>query len=252
VPESSAFEAWAPLSQGHFIAPRENALDATGHFDLVLHLNGDEPARRELIASQQRFVLFSLTLADQGYAPLVTGSHLLETVVRELEQTLSKREGKLALVGHIALSAWSAGFVGVEAALVAPSAQSVDAVLLIDGLHAPRNNPEAFKAQLQPFVDYARRAATGERFFFVSHSSIDPPAFASTTESAHYLIASLGGKPQAVRRNDALGLELVESFDRGEFHVRGYAGNDKPDHCAQLVLLRDAFSALGRRWAPAH
>ncbi|MEP7053275.1 MAG: hypothetical protein ABJB12_23130 [Pseudomonadota bacterium] len=248
-PDSSAFDAWAPLNRGRFIAPRENALDATGHFDLVIHLNGDEPVRRELIASQQRFVLYSLTVADQGYAHLVTGTHLVESVVRGLEQALTKRDGKLALVGHIALSAWSAGFVGVEAALAAPSSQSVDAVLLIDGLHAPRNDATAFKAQLQPFVDYAQRAAKGERFFFVSHSSIDPPDFASTTESAHYLVASLGGRPQAVRRNDAFGLELVETFDRGDFHVRGYAGNDKADHCAQLALLRDAFGALGRRWA---
>jgi hypothetical protein len=52
-----------------------------------------------------------------------------------------------------------------------------------------------------------------------------------------------------VRRNDALGLELVEYFTRGNFHVRGYAGNDKADHCAQLGVLRDAFAALGRRWA---
>ena len=53
---------------------------------------------------------------------------------------------------------------------------------------------------------------------------------------------------RAVRRKDALGLELIEFFTRGNFHVRGYAGNDKADHCAQLALLRDAFTALGQRW----
>jgi len=83
---------------------------------------------------------------------------------------------------------------------------------------------------------------------YVSHSSIDPPGFASTTESSHYLIATLGGKPEAVRRDDAMGLELIEFFSKGDLHVRGYAGNDKADHCAQLALLRDAYVALGRRW----
>jgi hypothetical protein len=63
------------------------------------------------------------------------------------------------------------------------------------------------------------------------------------------LIAELGGKPQAVRRQDALGLELVEYFTSGNLHVRGYAGNDKPDHCAQLGVLRDVYAALGRRWS---
>jgi hypothetical protein len=28
----------------------------------------------------------------------------------------------------------------------------------------------------------------------------------------------------------------IEAFDRGDLHVRGYAGNDKADHCAQLAL----------------
>ena len=250
VAASSAFAAWAPLGQGHFTAPSSGALDASGHFDLVIHLNGDEPVRRELIASQQHFVLYTLTLdANQGYAPLFTGTHLLESIVREIEQALSRRQGKPALVGHIALSAWSAGFVGIEAALGQPTSKEVDAVILIDGLHAPRGDRAAFQAQLQPFLAYAQRAANGERFFFVSHSSIDPPDFASTTEAAHYLIASLGGRPQAVRRSDAMGLELVEAFDRRDFHVRGYAGNDKADHCAQLAVLRDVYVALGRRWA---
>ncbi len=248
--DSGAFEGWAPLSQGHFTAPRVNALDASGHFDLVIHLHGDEPVRRELIASQQQFVLYTLTLDEnQGYAPLFTGSHLLESIVREIEQALSKRAGKPALVGHIALSAWSAGVVGIEAALAQPTSKDVDAVILIDGLHGPRTDRAAFKAQLQPFLDYAHRASHGERFFFLSHSSIDPPDFASTSEGAHYLIAQLGGRPEAVRRADAMGLELVEAFDRGDFHVRGYAGNGEADHCAQLALLRDAYAAFGRRWA---
>ena len=114
------------------------------------------------------------------------------------------------------------------------------------GLHGgPR---DTLDRQLAPFVAFARRAAAGERFFLVTHSSIDPPDFASTTESAHYLLSALGARPRAVRRNDRYGLELVELFTQKDFHVRGYAGNDKADHCAQVTLLRDAYAALGRRW----
>jgi hypothetical protein len=248
--DTSAYEDWAPLGRGRFTAPRTLDLDASGHFDLVIHLHGDEPVRRELAESRQHFVLYALTLPpNQGYAPLFTGSHLLEGIVSDVEQALSKRIGRAAHVGHLALSAWSAGFVGVEAALAQPSARRIDAVVLIDGLHAPRGDRTAFTAQLKPFLDFAQRAAAGERFMLVSHSSIDPPDFASTTECAHYLIACLGGRPEPVRRADARGLELVEYFSRGDFHVRGYAGNDKADHCAQLGVLRDAYAALGRRWA---
>ena len=245
--DTSAFDDWAPVSRGKFIAPRGLSLDEGGGFDLIIHLLGDEPIRRELIASQEPFALYSLTV-NQGYAPLFTGTQFQAAIVAGVEQALSKRLAKPAHVRHLALSAWSAGFVGIEAALAQPAGKDIDAVILIDGLHAPRNNDPAFKAQMKPFVDFAAQAARGERAFFVSHSSIDPPDFASTTECAHYLISTLGGKPQPVRRTDPFGLELVEFYRKGEFQVRGYAGNDRADHCAQLAVLRDAFSALGARW----
>lgn len=248
--DASGWEDWAPLGRGRLSMPKNFSPDAAGHFDLVLHLNGEEPVRRELVESGQRFVLYTLTLPpNEGYAPLFSGSHLFERIVGDVEAAVGKRTGKTARVAHVALSAWSAGFVGIEAMLAQSPSRDVDSVILIDGLHAPRNDRLAFEAQLKPFVDYAARAAAGERFMLVSHSSIDPADFASTTESSHYLISTLGGQPTPVRRNDALGLELVEYFTRGNFHVRGYAGNDKADHCAQLALLRDVYRALGDRWS---
>jgi hypothetical protein len=250
--DTSGFDAWVPLSRGRFSAPKQLRVDAAGGFDLVIHVNGEEPVRRELIESGQSFALYTLTLPPtQGYAPEFNSTHLYEAIVAGAEQLVTKRIGRAAHVQHVVLSAWSAGFVGIAAALSQPASKSVDAVILVDGLHAPRNDRASFKAQLQPFVDYAKLASAGERFMFISHSSIDPPGFASTTECAHYLIAELGGQPQAVKRRDALGLDLVEYFTRGDLHVRGYAGNDKADHCAQLGVLRDVYAALGRRWSAA-
>ena len=246
--DTSAFDDWVRLTKGRFVAPREGALDASGHFDLVLHFFGDDPVLRELVHSKQELVLYTLTLDPSlSYGTLFTGTGLFNSIVQQIEQSLSKSRGREAHVGHLALSAWSMGFTGISALLAQPEVDRVDAVVLIDGLHAPRQ-ANVLERHMQPFVEYAHRAAAGERFMFVAHSSIDPPNFASTTETAHDLIASLGGRPRAVRRKDALGLELIEFFTRGNFHVRGYAGNDKADHCAQLALLRDAFTALGRRW----
>jgi hypothetical protein len=246
--DTSTFEPWSRLSQGQLLVPREG-VDAAGRFVLVIHLHGSDPVRRELIQSGQRFVLYAITLdVNRSYAPLFSGRGL-DAMVAEVEAVLSKQTGKPARAARLVLSAWSAGFVGVQAALPQTGGPEIAGVILIDGLHAPRKDRSAFEAQLKPFVEYATRAALAERFMYVSHSSIDSPDFASTTECAHYVIAELGGKPQPVRRDDRFGLELVEYFSRGDFHVRGYAGNDKADHCAQLALLRDAYAALGRRWA---
>jgi hypothetical protein len=248
--DTSAFTDWATLGAGRYVMPKDAPTDAAGRFDVIVHLHGQDPILRELVKSEQRFVLYTLTLPpDQGYGPMFSGGHFYDAVVAGVEQAVSRRSGRSARARRVVLSAWSAGFVGVASALSQPVSKDVDAVVLVDGLHAPRTDLEAFKAQLQPFVDYASRAAAAERFMYVSHSSIDPPQFASTTECAHYLIATLGGKPISVRRKDALGLDLVEYFSRGDFHVRGYAGNDKADHCAQLGVLRDVYASLGRRWS---
>jgi hypothetical protein len=245
-PDGGAFDRWSSLSKGHFSAPRAGALDAAGRFDLVVHFHGDELARRELVESGQSFVLYALTLdPSESYASLFAGTKLFGLLVKEIELTLGAAHGVSAQARHVALTAWSAGYMAVLSILVQPEAKDVDAVVLIDGLHGQRG---ALKRQLAPFVDFAQRAMTGERFMLVTHSSIDPPDFASTTESAHHLLAALGERPEAVRRDDRVGLELVEYFTRGDFHVRGYAGNDKADHCAQVTLLRDAYAALGRRW----
>lgn len=49
------------------------------------------------------------------------------------------------------------------------------------------------KVDTSAFEDWQPLSKAGERILFVSHSSIDPPSFASTTECAHYLIASVQG-----------------------------------------------------------
>jgi hypothetical protein len=246
----SSFEPWLPLSRGKLTFPKSLAASTSSQFDLVLHLHGEEPVRRELIESGQPLVLLAITLGPaESYAPLLTGARAYRATIAEVEKALGKQLGREVQARKVALSAWSAGFVGVAAAISNEAGSAADAVILIDGLHAPRNNRAAFEAQLDPFLKYARLAVAGQRFMFVSHSSIDPPDFASTTESAHYLMQRLDGRPEAVRRQDAFGLELVELFSRGDLHIRGYAGNDKADHCAQLALLRDVYRTLGERWS---
>jgi hypothetical protein len=86
---------------------------------------------------------------------------------------------------------------------------------------------------------------------FVSHSSIIPPGYASTTETANFLIHKLGGRPHKTRprAGDPMGLDLISRYTRNNFHVRGYAGNDTLDHCAHLGLFRDVLKVhIKNRW----
>ena len=244
-PTPEAAKRTLPLSRGFLYLGNDDA-QGGDKFDLVFHLNGEGPVRRELVESKQPFVLYTLTLPPtESYAPLFAGSRLLSRLIDEISAQVSRSRQKPATLRHLALSAWSAGFEGVRSILYQREADQVDAVLLIDGLHGPRGG-KGLSTQLASFVEFAKRAERGERWFTVTHSSIPTSEFTSTTESAHFLEHELGGKPTRVARNDGFGLELVEMFDKGNLHVRGYAGNDKADHCAQLLLMREMFGALHR------
>lgn len=245
-PAPPAAKAARPLSRGYLFFGDGSALRDDGSFDLVMHLNGEGPVRRELVESKQPFILYTLTLTpDVSYAPLFAGSNLLNQLIDEISSTLTRELKRPAHMQHLVLSAWSAGYEGVRSILYQPEASKVEALLLIDGFHAPRGK-KGLATHLAPFVQFAERARKGERFFALTHSSIPTVDFTSTTESAHFLIDALGGKPKRVSRDDGFGLELIEMFDAGNLHVRGYAGNDKADHCAQLFLLRGLFGAVHR------
>ena len=39
---------------------------------------------------------------------------------------------------------------------------------------------------------------------------------------------------------------MIDRFDKGFFHMRGYTGDDKPDHCAHIGLMADIVRAPPR------
>ena len=79
-----------------------------------------------------------------------------------------------------------------------------------------------------------------------------PPLGVQPLRDAYrFLIDRLGGHATKVRprKGDPMGLELISSFSRGNFHVRGFSGNGKLDHCAHLGLYRDVLRVhVKPRW----
>jgi hypothetical protein len=72
-----------------------------------------------------------------------------------------------------------------------------------------------------------------------------PDGYASTAETADYLIARLGGRREKVSEPwPAEGLTLTSRFRRGRFAVYGFAGDTGADHLRHLyglwALLRRA------------
>lgn len=250
-PGRGAMGAWQHLRpMGQIALPDAWRPDGAGTLDLLVHFHGQRPALKELVRSGEEIPLLALSLGiGAAYAPPFRDPSLFETLVRGAERvaTAAVRDAGAAQVRRLALAGWSRGYDAIAEILAQPLGARVDALILLDGLHAPRD-PAQQRAALAPFVALAERAARGEAFVFLSFSSIDTEGYASTTETAHAVIAAVGGVPEYVTRDDALGLELREVYSRGNLHVRGYAGNGRLDHCAQFGAYPDALRGLARFW----
>jgi hypothetical protein len=257
-PGFGSYKPWTKLSgSGQVLLPQRIALTKAGEFDLVVHFHGHDPARKEWVRVMKREIFVAMTLGERSgpYETAFTPADALSNLVTETERLVSEQAGKPARARRIALSAWSAGYGAVEAILRTPYGKKrVDSVVLLDGLHCDYAEGGLNAAQMEPFVAFAKRAAAGERLMVVSHSSIIPPGYASTTETSNYLIDKLGSRPVPAkpRRSDPLGLELRSRFDRKDFHVLGFSGNGTLDHCAHLGLFRDILKVhLVPRWKRA-
>ena len=143
-----------------------------------------------------------------------------------------------AHAGPIVLSSWSAGYGAVTQVLARPHPR-VEAVILLDSLYAgyPAGKRGLEHGQLGPFVDAARTALQGGPLFYLTHTAILPPGYASTGEVASFLLQELGAKAQRVEANAGDVHPLVRLYEEGHLFIRGYGGGDRDAHCAQLHLL---------------
>jgi hypothetical protein len=237
------------------IAPHQGGITKKGSFDLIIHFHGHEPIRKEFVKAAKGSVLVGIDLGIGSgiYGSTFASPTAFTQLVESVEAAMAKKTGnKNAKARKIALSAWSAGYGAIEQILRQPAAKRIDAVVLLDSLHAgyvDERQKTLKTPQIDPFVAFAKRAAGKQSFMFMSHSSIIPPGYASTTEVASYVIGELHGKSKKAKRADVLGLDMIRRYDKGNFHVRGYTGEDKPDHCAHIGLMADIVRVhLEPRW----
>ena len=255
-PGFGGFTKWnRSVLMGQVILPRHGAVSDEGEFDVMFHFHGHEAARKEWVQVMRGGVLAAVDLGNGSgpYHRKFRAPAMFEEYVKSVERAVAEKAGRAnARVRKVGLSAWSAGYGAIEEILRTEYGRRlVDTVVLLDGLHCAELSEAPTEPRLTPFVDFARSAAHSNKLMFVSHSSIIPPNYASTTEAANYLVWQVGGEPLPARRRkgDPMGLELISSFSAGDFHVRGFTGNGALDHCAHIGLYADVLEQhVAPRW----
>lgn len=186
---------------------------------------------------------------DRSFRDPAAFDSLLASVTREITATNSHR----VTLGRVTLSGFSAGHGAVRAILRDPRHFArVDAVLLLDGMHtsyvpegrALADSATLDTANLVAFEAFARAAMRGEKRFLVTHSEIFPGTFASSTETADWLLRAVGLHRTPVLAWGPRGMQQLSEVRAAHFEVRGYAGDTAPDHIDQLHSMPEQLARL--------
>jgi hypothetical protein len=238
-------EVFVPGGLGPAISPR-----------LLIHFHGaGHVAEQAVVARDRRFVLAVVNLgagSSRYEEPFLDPARLPALVGAVLDGVAAEAGWRPDLTG-VYLSAFSAGVGAVRAILGSPDGRAaVDGALLLDGLHTAYMPPRTVLGhggrleteRLEGVLAYARDAVAGRGALAVTHSTVFPGTFASTTETADWLLSELGLARKAVLEWGPVGMQQLSEARAGRFSLLGFAGNSAPDHVDHLHALTALLDEL--------
>ena len=221
----------------------------TDSLRLLIHFHGAAYVPINAVEkSQKTYFLATINMGGRSSAyekPFLEDSSFA-SLVNALQDSLTIILGEERKFSGIYLSAFSAGYGAVRAILNQQSAfRFVDGVILLDGLHTDyipegqvlAEGGKLSTTKLSPFLKLAKLAIEGKKVFLFTHSEIFPGSYASTTETADYLIRECGLSNKPVLKWGVLGMQQISEARKGRFIVLGFAGNTAPDHVDHLHAL---------------
>jgi len=209
--------------------------------NLILHFHGMPNVSEYAICNTYSYLMVTVSGGSSSvYESLFMEGELFTKLLNQVA-----RESGVEDFASITLSGWSAGY-GAIRALIPRYENLIDRVILLDGLHTsyiPENQPlyeggKLDSVTLDPFLHFAQKAISGDKQMLITHSSVFPGTFASTTECTDYIIRSLGLNRKPALIYGALGMQQVGEVKSGNLLILSYAGNSAPDHVDHLHALR--------------
>jgi hypothetical protein len=231
-----------------YMAPEGDFVGDDGGVDVAFQFHGAEVAERDWRQSGLNAIIVSVTYPGWGTVPYKSGFSDPIRVGAILDDAL-RRVGATH-VRRLLLVSWSAGYAAMGIALGNAHYYALaDTAIILDGMHADLIDGKPDERAIAIFERYARDAVAGNKTMVVVHSSIVPPGYASTTQMADLLCASVGARRIEEERLRGDGMVEWYHTDAGGLHVRGYRGGGPKDHLDQLHLVDDLVREfVAPRW----
>jgi len=234
--------------------PRATGPQLVVHFHTIAWFTIQEHVRR---GSPVPLLNFALGEGSVTYAKPFLDPVRFQEWLRLVERVLTERGAASAPITRVDISSFSAGYGAVrEIVKLETNRHVIQRIVLCDSLYgglARTNTPYPLRKVLaehvEPWLEFARAAARGEKTFLLTTSDIETVRYASTRECAAAVAAMVGAEFKSVAKNSCAAARepefpLIWRADRGRFHVWNYAGNDGPAHLTHVRHLADLWRAL--------
>jgi hypothetical protein len=208
--------------------------------DLLLHFHGAGyvPKRAGYEAGRPFIVaVMNLGSGSAVYENEFRDAATFPRLIESIRAAVSEKVAEEIEIAAVCLSSFSAGY-GAVRAILENHASALDGIVLLDGLHTDYVPAGRVLAEggmlntekLKGFLDYARLALEGKKRFLITHSEIFPGTYASTTETADYLLDALHLQRHAVLKWGPAGMQMLSETHQSGLTILGFAGNSAPDH----------------------
>ncbi len=245
-----AYHAYRQYGRLEVAVPKIRDVPPKG-LDLYLHFHFGDAVRRVFVGPGHPMVFAGLDLGEgsEAYKKALSEAGAFDRLVAHVDDALREAYGPKAKVRHVVLSSWSAGF-GASMTVLKRHPRRIRGVVLLDSLYAPYAKDErgalregvVFAPSLKTPLAFARRAARGERFLYLTASSVVTHGYASTGAVFDRLSSELGEEPTP--DDDPAPLGAVSHLDVQNLHMRKRRGSTAEAHCAHLGLAAEAVRLL--------
>lgn len=231
-----------PLKTGDLFIPN-NIPNAELAIDLIIHLHGArDVVKRNLTGQHNQSVLINITLPGLSsvYRKHFEKSDVFPALLEESRQVLIKElQSPTIHIRHVTLMSFSAGFGGVRELLKQPkSVEQIDAIVMADSIYAgfigEVEDRRVNDTHMQPFLAFAKQAVHGNKQLIISHTQLFTPDYASTKETAAWLVEQLEGKCIRERIPFSNGMVQLSHFNIGKLAILEFEGETGEDHMEHL------------------
>ena len=240
------------IGDGTIAVFRNSADSAT---DVLIHFHGAPTTVKPAFERSQLpgvLVIVNFPGLSSAYSqPFAKNPQLFDQILEQsLAATASNRAANGKQWRRIYLSSFSAGYGAVREILKRPqNMQRIDGIVAADSIYAGLQQEEPQRkvdeSNMRDFLRFAEQAVASQKTFVISHSAQSTP-YASTTETADYLLRAQQLERQRDSSASTQTFRQTSRAARGQFIVLGYAGTSGEEHMQHLHHIDLLWSHLAR------